>query len=778
MSRNSTPSRAWANVRSPLGISVCIAIVVNIVLAGGYLWSRGGQTTHIQVEASGATYTGTIDGQTKVRTWLEGPTSGGIGLTLFQNGAIPSLPTPRGIDRVRVTALDGTPLLDEDFSSELDPADGWVVDRGSVTVRDGLLTSPDDIVSLYLYRPEWSDYRVDVTTRNVPAITISVRASTDGTRVEYATRPFRDLDNLFTVYEARVAKTSTPGAIIEPRESQTIRSMVAMVLRPYPMLLAALTVGLVLVALLQFLPVTPLFARLRVPVWLPATLAAAVALGAFTIAVRLDYDYLTAMPHVPDELSYIFQAKVFASGHLTATPPDDIKPFTISNPSPIVVHDGKWSSIYPFGHPLMLAPGEFIGAPWLIPPLVGMGCVLLVFAVGRRMYGARVGLLAALMLGASPFFLMQASTFMSHNTAAFYLLVSLLFLVYADRRPVLFPALAGIFLGLIFNTRQLTGAALVPPFALFMLTYPLPKGRRMTGMKQVAAFAAGALFMLLLYFAYRYATTGDAFIRETVQGGDETFGFAGGHSVRAGIAHDQTQMALLILVLNKWPVWIGLAFVLLPFVLGTRSRWDWFFLLGTVFLMGAYTLFHYHGVMYGPRFWYEAMPFLVLLAARGADLAATFFAAAAARLSRLIRSDGAPNAQWAGIALTYGVVIVLTVTGTRTWLYGSGRDWSVGFMPNRANELRGFNGIDNVLVSRVHAAGLDDALVLMNKCPYWQCYGNVFWLNSPALDGNVVYALDDPATNGELFEMFPGRRVYRATYLPYGNTSELTTLAP
>lgn len=770
-------SRVLRPLRTRLGASIAIALAVNVVLAGAYVWSRGGQTTYVSVEAYGAAYTTHIDGRMTMRTTLAGPESGGISLTLFEGGTVPSMPEPFGIDRVRVVSVpDGAVLLDETFSSGSDALSGWRIQAGAFDVRDGILTTKSGNAKIAYDAPQWRDYRVDLTLRNVPSITVAMRVQGDGA-VEYAARPFRNLDNRLSVIEGGKPVQGVPGPTLEPRRTESMRAMVAMTLRPYPLLMAALLAGIVVVGALQFAPADRLLARAVLPPWLPWALAAGVTVTAFLFTARLMLDQLEAVPHVPDELSYIFQAKVFAQGRLYAPAPaaNVLDAFTISNPSPIVVHDGKWASIYPFGHPLVLAIGGLFRSMWIIPPLVGAACVALVFVTGRRLYGARAGLLAAALFAGSPFFLMNAASYMSHNTTALFVLASLALLAYADRRPVLFPLLAGVALGLVFNTRQLSGVALIPPFAVFLATFPLQRGMRIIGLKQVGAFAAGGALMLLAYLAYRYLTTGDALIQETVQGGADTFGFGGGHSTAAGMANNQTQLAFLVLVLNNWPLYVGLSFVLLPFVLGTRSRWDWFFLIAATALMAAYTWFHYHGVMYGPRFWYETMPFLMLLAGRGAELAAGFLTAAASRASARLGLARA-RARWAGAGLVYGLAVVLLVAGTRSWMFGEGGNWRIGFVPSRAEELRGFNGIDATLVSRLESADLSNALVFVDDCPSWQCYGNVFWMNSPWLDGDVVLAKSDPETNAAVLQAYPDRRVYEASFTPYILNQDLSTL--
>jgi hypothetical protein len=734
-------------------------------LAAAYIWSRPGQTTHLHLEARGSHVAAYVDGHLQVEgTFPDAPPAGGVAINMQATNDVPSLPEPRGIDSVTVTGADGTVLFHDGFSTTPTSGSDWTVD-GTVGTQSGVLTVPKGQALLRVAGPDWRDYDVDITFRNMTGATVQVRAPDDKSGVAYGFRPFRHLDNGLAVVAGGRAGPTVSGPVLELSRYQTIRSMVAMVLRPYPVLLLLLLAACVAVAVLQFAPPPPAMRTARVARALPWLIAAVLAGVSFGVTLFLNYSYESHIPHVPDEVSYIFQARVFAGGHLSAPPPPVPKSFDFFYPPLIAVGDGKWASVYPFGHPLVLAIGVRVGAIWLIPPLIGACCVALTFVVGRKIYGARAAQLAALLLVASPFFLMNASNFMSHNTAVFYVLLSLVFLAYADRRPYLYPLLAGVFFGLVFNTRPLTAFGLVPPFGVMLLSFLKEPDHRRMGVKQIAGFAGGGFLMLLAYWGYNLGTTGDAFTVASSQASTNVIGFAGTHSVSAGIENEHTQMAFLLLVFENWSTYIGLMLVLLPFVLGTRKVWDWFLLGCAVCVMGAYTLYYANGLMYGPRYWYEAMPFLILLAARGADRAATVAANVGARLRQAAFGGAPPSADWAGVTVVYTFVILLALIGTRGWLRDKTPDWGADLVPSTARSLRGFNGVNDRLPEKVEEAELHDALVLVAPCANWQCYGTVFWRNSPHLDGNIVYAIRVDSELPALFARYPDRRVYLADYL-------------
>ena len=765
----------WHLPRTPASIALTIAITVNLLLGASYLWSRNGETIHLRMVAQDDRFSVFVNDRLVGAQRFDAADTGGIRLTVADTGAIPSLPTPRGIDSVKVTDLvTGSVLFQDDFSTPPDKNPAWKV-VGTAKMNGDAVGAGVSGVVLSSFGHDWHNYAVDVTYRNITAATVRVRAADEQDGVDFNFRPFRHLDDTLSLVVNGRNVTSVSGDRIQLPRAASIKSMVWMVLQPYPKLLLLLLAALAAVGALQFAPADDI-RRLasRIPPAAPWIATGAIASTAFAVTLFLNYSYGSHMPHVPDAVSYIFQAKVLASGHLSAPAPPS-SAFDFFFPPLIEVHHGRWASIYPFGHPLMLAIGARIGAIWLVPPAVGAASVALIFAVGRRVYNARAGVLAALLMAGSPFFMMTASNFMSHNTAAFYTLVSLLFLVFHDRRPVLFPFLSGIFFGLLFNTRQLTAIGLALPYGVMLMSFVLTSGNRKTGLKQAGAFAAGGLLMLAAYYLYTWGARGSPFIVSSTQANDNQIGFGGSNSVAVGIENEQTSLSLLALVLNDWPLYLGVTVLLLPFALGTRHKWDWFFLACAVMAIGSYTIYFSAGIMHGPRYWYEETPFLLLLTARGVDLAGTLLGQGATRLRARITKRDAPSAEWAGLLVTYLFVATLVVWGSYAWLRGDSHPWRVDAMPANAQELKGFNGANDEFTKRVDAANLHDALVLMELCPNWQCFGTVFWMNSPWLDGNIVYARDILGERQTLFDAFPDRQVYIGdwashTLVPYGFT--------
>jgi hypothetical protein len=177
--------------------------------------------------------------------------------------------------------------------------------------------------------------------------------------------------------------------------------------------------------------------------------------------------------------------------------------------------------------------------------------------------------------------------------------------------------------------------------------------------------------------------------------------------------------------------------------------------------MGAWTLFENGGVAYGPRLWFETLPFLMLLSARGIDRAADVIARAAHRLRR----SSSENAHWAAKAAVYLLVLALVGSSVNGWLLGRHASWRADNVPESAGAMQGAFFEDNRLVSLIEGAHLHQALVLVDPCaPFFFCYMSVFWMNSPTLDGNVVLARNLPEYVDDVYRAYPCREVYAASF--------------
>jgi hypothetical protein len=228
------------------------------------------------------------------------------------------------------------------------------------------------------------------------------------------------------------------------------------------------------------------------------------------------------MPHIEDEVAYVWQARVLAQGQLTIPTPPHPKSYLV----PFVVDlNGQRFGKYPPGWPLLLAVAVKLGIrAWLNPLLAGLG-VWLTYRLGKRFFSKAVGLLAAGLTVTSPFFLMNSGSLLSHPlglvlSAVFALAWLELFAPPAGSAP---PAgattlrvwLAGGCLGMLVITRPFSALAVTLPFGLHGL-YLLARGSlaRLPTDRAVArrVLAVGLITLAFtgVYFGWQKAVTGDA----------------------------------------------------------------------------------------------------------------------------------------------------------------------------------------------------------------------------------------------------------------------------
>jgi hypothetical protein len=359
---------------------------------------------------------------------------------------------------------------------------------------------------------------------------------------------------------------------------------------------------------------------------------------------------------------------------------------------------------------------------------------------------------------------------MSHTTWVLYALISFYFLL--DRgRPRLFGALSGLFFGLALNTRTIETVVLIPAWGVVLLAYLAPREGRREAMSYFGAFLAGGALMALAMLAFNAAITGDPFNAPYTRdgGADDVLGFNNGFTFDVGLRNLQALLMAFLLVFNNWPAWVGLGFVALPFLLGTRNRWDYFCLVCALFVTGIYLFYRYSGLYEGPRYWYQAVPFLIFLTARGAETAASLLGQVVAFVRLRLTQDARP-AHWAGLAVVYAFLAALVINGTGGWLFSWNTSWLEEDIPevqNDVDEVYGIFGMDDRLLRMVDAANLKNALVLVKTCGFFDginCYTAVALENNLDYNGNIVWARYIEGEVRDVVDVYPGRKVYVADF--------------
>jgi 4-amino-4-deoxy-L-arabinose transferase-like glycosyltransferase len=511
--------------------------------------------------------------------------------------------------------------------------------------------------------------------------------------------------------------------------------------------------------------------------WLPHACAALLALVALAGALQVSARVFDRQPHVEDEVAFIFQAQTIAMGRLLADAPAD--PDFFRAPF-VIVRDGHWFGKYTPGFPLVLAAGALVGRPWLVNPLLAAACVGLVYVAGRRFYGAWWGVLAAAFLTASPFFLLQAGSYMSHLASLCWTLLFLLLFDRAHRLRLVLPSLgAGLALGMLFLTRPLTAVGVALPFLVWCGVHILRDRRRLLVYLPIAL---GFLPFVGLLMLYNRLTTGDPFESAYVLwwpydrvGFGEGIGVEGHHTVRDGIRFLRINFGWLRMYVYGWPFSLSLipAGVATLVALGHLARQGWraalvrrgarwrarpwsdrnapstaaidLLLAGIlVGIMVAHIAYSTPGFMYGPRYYFEGLGAIALLTARGVGHLAAAFAWLLHR-----RAPRLPQPRLAALGL-----VLLAAAGLSAH----------GYTHFAAGEFRTFTGWNNVTgdhLRTVQAADLSHAVVFVQRNA-WTDYAPFFAEHGPDLNADVVYAIDlGPERNRDLMRQYPGRTFYR-----------------
>jgi hypothetical protein len=170
------------------------------------------------------------------------------------------------------------------------------------------------------------------------------------------------------------------------------------------------------------------------------TALVALTLAVFAIVACLRWFVLLDAPVADDESTYLFIAQTLQHGRLVNPLPDDWHFFTNQF---VVMNQRGWFGKYPIGHPLMLAIADLLGGRALFGPAITSLSLLLTYLVGKKMFGAKTGLLATLLLAVSPHFLLTGATLLSQTTSTLFLLLGLYFLAaFIERRQTAAGALA------------------------------------------------------------------------------------------------------------------------------------------------------------------------------------------------------------------------------------------------------------------------------------------------------------------------------------------------
>jgi len=439
------------------------------------------------------------------------------------------------------------------------------------------------------------------------------------------------------------------------------------------------------------------------------------------------------VPHLEDEVAYLFQASVFAAGKVYVDAPFETNCFF----APFVVdHDGRRFGKYPPGWPALLALGVKLGQTWWVNAAGAALTTALVYRLGDVMHNRLTGAIAAGLSVASPFVLLLAGSLMSHTWSLLFVTV-FLWCYYRAREASAdgngWSLSAGIALGAAFAIRPFTAVLVALP-AIANALWRLVKRQ---AWRPTWFLMIGFVPLALLVPVSNTLWTGDPlgspyrlfWPYDRLGFGPGTGPAPGGNTVWLGLSGSLA--ALLQDINGRETVILGsLAFAVLLFLFKPRLWQDRFLAFTSLALVFGYALYWTSGDVFGPRYAYESVSALLVLSAAGI-LRAGHWARRRGRLSLFVA------------ALVALVMVDLAF-----------------YLPGQLRAYHGLYGITARPREVIDAADLHQALVIVKEERGWWDYAVLFSLNAPTLDGNVVYASDCGVHNRELAAHYAGRAVY------------------
>jgi len=465
------------------------------------------------------------------------------------------------------------------------------------------------------------------------------------------------------------------------------------------------------------------------------------------LSTWVSFGVAEGLAQLEDEYAYQWQAQLLAEGELKIPSPPEAEKFII----PFVIdYEGQRFSKYPLGWPMLLSFGERLDLIRLVNPLLAGLAVWLIFRLGQKLMGARVGLLAAGLTVVSPFFLTYSGSILSHTwglVLSLSLAVAWLDLTneYAGIPGWLSILTAGLGLGVLALSRPWTALGVAIPFGvhgLILLWRSTPIIR-----KRILMVGLIVLLTASLHFLWQFALTGDPLLNPYLLwwpydkiGFGEGFGIAeGGHSLHRGWIHTKNSLQMTWQDLWGWGRYSWL--LLLPGIWAVHRR-PRVWLIASVFpsLVGLY-LFYW---VSGPRYFYEGLYVLTVLGAAG-------IAWMAGWMPGQKESDSHRNIHIRQ-ALIFSGLIALLIFGT------------LPYTPIRLHEIKdryGFSRTDLEPFLTSAAQELTPALVIVQAADWWD-YGVYLNLQDPRLTTPFIFAWSP--TSEDLSSLFlpitQGRSIY------------------
>lgn len=484
-------------------------------------------------------------------------------------------------------------------------------------------------------------------------------------------------------------------------------------------------------------------------------------------AVVVSHHTFDTLPHLEDEYTYLFQARIFQEGDVYIPTPQPNRAYW----QPFLINlDGKRFGKYPPGWPLLLAVATKGGLPWAANMWFAGLTVAIVYRFGRELYDEMAGVAGAALMTISPIALLLSGTLMSHTSTLFFVMLFVygLWRLERGKRLYFWGAVAGVSLGIVVASRPLAGAGIVAPFILYCLLrlgWLLIRDRSqfLPALKPLVVLGLMASLFAGMFPAFNYIISGDPLMNfYTLVWSYDTVGFGEGHgrysgqevsnsnvngikiNMRSHAGHNpergwrntKRDLTCYSRDLFGWtqrgdnpPTAIpasnndcvvdknGLSWVLLPlgFLLMYRRKWTSLLLLMVGSLVLVHIAYWIGAGIYSARYYFEATGALAMISGAGI-----------AGLVRLTK-------RWDAHYLVYAVFFVMLTASL------------VKYTPQRLAVLDDYGRIDETLIPQVKAMRTNPdqpVLVIAYGPHHWRESGALMALTDPYMQNDIVLLRD------------------------------------
>lgn len=439
----------------------------------------------------------------------------------------------------------------------------------------------------------------------------------------------------------------------------------------------------------------------------------------FLLAVGISLFVLESFPNSSDEYAYLLQAEMFSDGKWWVRAHDLPAFFQANN---IPQHEGILLSRFPPGWPLLLSLAFDAGiSPMLVNPFLGMCALLVLYFFAKKYYSHQVAVWSVTIVALSSYFLFNAASFFSHiSCTLFVLLFAYSVYVYRDNRNVVAAILAGFFLGMVMIIRYYTAVLIFMPFGVVLLIQ-----YRWAALRLFFFMALGSVPCIAYLLWYNYSITGDALLPVTMWAYPlEGLGFVRGHTFLKAVEHVVRRM-LMFVYWTSPGLLLLYAFFLWRKVTRPAERLrhpgDYTFL---ALVVGYFFYYQIGGNQYGPRFMFEAFPFLVLF---------------------VVHQAFEMRAKW-----VMAVLVACVIYPALKFPFISQRE---GMIVDQRQDLYDLVKEKNL----THAV----VLVCSPTSPWRPMPAEDLTRNDPMFTGNVIYALPHPEISDQIMSYYPDRAFYR-----------------